>query len=130
MPSAKKHEEEYRHNKNFAMQLESDPNYSYWSVTVIFYAAVHLMDRILSLANTREGEIVPGRKADPEKHYERRESLKLVKKLPEAVLTTYLMLEAQSRKHRYHCWKPNDIGKEISKANKCLGCIEDFALKY
>lgn len=119
MPEAELHLEQYNHNKKLLSisDLKSDTTtYLDWALTILFYCAVHLIEKELSKENKHT-----------EQHGDRTIQIAHNKKLSE-IATQYKTLMIQSRRARYDCrlfttrerFTPDDL----KLAYDCLGDIE------
>lgn len=132
MPTEKEHLAQYKKNKSFYESIESDVANAEWVIIAIFYSAVHLVDKILAVADERE-KIVHGRLSHPKTHEKRHESLQLLKDFAadkNKLYNTYISLEIKSEQARYYCKPFYNPEKEIKKAKQRLAEIEKIALKY
>lgn len=89
MPSLVEHIEKSRHNEDLAYLLSSKTAYFDWAVTILFYAAVHYVDAVLSVS-----------RVDPLSHEQRHTAMRVNGTLRH-VFKQYRTLETLSRNARY-----------------------------
>lgn len=101
MPSIEKHQSQYKHNRKLLDADVFKDNISFvdWHVTILFYSAVHLVERELSK-----------HKCHSDNHETRMKHVKMVHPL-NRVCDEYNSLSWQSRRARYDCVKftPEDM---------------------
>lgn len=89
MPSLAAHLEKSKHNETLAEFLATKTQYFDWAVTILFYAAVHYVDAVLSVS-----------RLDPLSH-EQRHSAMGVNDTLRRIFPEYRNLETMSRNARY-----------------------------
>lgn len=96
MPSDVEHNKQYQHNKSLLQFTEfcvDSTNYYDWVITIIFYAAVHLVEDVLANSNN------PSHSKD---HFDRKIQILANAKL-RPVASQYLTIYNQSIRARYKC---------------------------
>lgn len=113
MASAQSHHAQYRQNREFAHSLlqQETPRYD-WVVTIAFYAALHLVDKVIVSKN---------QSVKPDDHKTRNFLVGTVQELKQ-IRTQYMSLQQMSHQSRYLC-VPFNKGK-ASSAIKLLETIE------
>lgn len=94
MPSADKHFEQYNHNKSLLNSSLFDPNHTSfrdWVITIVFYCAVHLIERELASNSLHSG-----------KHSVRSNAIARFQRLRQ-INPHYNTIYNQSRRARYEC---------------------------
>ena len=92
MPTRAEHLEKSEHTDRLSTALQST-TYTDWSVTSLFYSALHLIDAWLD-----DGPLP----AQPKNHFERKQRVRLDPFL-RAVSADYTELEERSKDARYNC---------------------------
>ena len=109
--SRDKHLKQYDKNKKLSEEeLFLEEKYFDWKITIIFYAALHLIDSTYS------------HKYQPKNHDTRNNYIESYYKNDEDVRINYFMLEELSRKSRYDCIKIKE--KKVKKAQEALNNLE------
>ncbi len=89
MPSLNEHLAKSEHNEGLADALATKTQYFDWAVTVLFYAALHYVDAVLSASRT-----------DPLSHEQRHTAMGVNDTL-RRIFPEYRSLETMSRNARY-----------------------------
>jgi len=110
MPLTDKHNEKYVHNKRLLNNSNFRNAFSDWFVTVLFYGAVHLVERELTAYNHHS-----------KTHNDRRMWVARTPSLKE-VSAAYESLYIQSRRARYECVKMTS--QDVEKAEELFEKIE------
>lgn len=113
MPDKSKHEKQFKANKILIENPVFDINrtkHSDWLMTIIFYTAVHLVEKELAILEI-----------DSENHVDREKKMHNLSKL-KYVTTKYDVLRQQSQRARYQCAKFQK--KDLEDALKYLRDIE------
>ena len=112
MPSLREHLEKSKHNETLADLLATKNDYFDWAVTVLFYAALHYVDAVLSVS-----------RLDPLNHAQRHSAMGANDTL-RRIFPEYRNLETMSRNARYFAlpiraadWKSMKEDYEILRAH-------------
>lgn len=112
-----KHENQYK--KNISL-LQYDPfssdkcKYKDWKITIIFYAAVHIVEMKLA-------EFL-GEEVGHTSNHKSRNNIIMIKKEFQTIKTQYMALYRLSRETRYDCIDVKD--RKVESAIKCLEHIK------
>lgn len=129
MPCTDLHIEKYNHNKSFLNEISSINGFEDWQVTIIFYAAIHYLESLISVCydDMLSGEkLIPGFKGHSYTHEDRRELLNMTNEFKggSQYAVAYNSLQSNSRKARYECFKITN--KTLQNAFKHLKQIEEL----
>lgn len=114
MPSETQHYEKYKHNKKILDDDILANVYNDWKVTIIFYCAVHIIEKFFSKINMHN-----------ESHRKRHSAVNDFSLL-KPIASKYQVLYMLSIKSRYNCLRINDT--EVVKAKEILEDIEKAIL--
>lgn len=112
--STKTHKYKYEHNK--ALIDDLDAKYNDWRITVIFYAALHLVETYLETTSLKAGK---------RNHFERKKLMNQVAFLKE-IYGEYDFLYTQSIRSRYGFKEFSN--NEVDKSKKSFENIESHIL--
>lgn len=114
MPTAEKHKQQYESNRSFMSTI--DNKYMDWRITVAFYCAVHLVDKILAEKMN----------VHPWSHIDRLTAVNRVDPIKSGS-ADYSVLYTLSRKARYDCTCLKQA--DVNNAIRCLNTVENIANK-
>ena len=107
MPSVSEHEKQYSRNKKF-IDVAKEACYADWCMTAIFYAAVHLVEKILA----------ENKKKHSESHVDRGRQIEADFSLfPSTIQVAYKQLYSESMRSRYKCCEISEMDIISAKAN-------------
>lgn len=108
--------EQYRHNKNLPLAISFRNDYNDWSITAIFYSALHLINFYCDKYNI----------SIPTNHRERYNTVR--SNLPQ-IRSEYKNLLALSKDSRYNRPYTKITVIDVQRAQNYLKTIENFILK-